>query len=106
MTPEASEAFAGQIKEALRLVIDPELGYNIVDLGLVYDVNVEDGGVVRVSMTTTTRGCPATGYLKDGARDAAWSVPSVEFVDIALTYDPPWTPDMMTDDAKVHLGIV
>jgi len=106
MTPEASEAFAGQIKEALRLVIDPELGYNIVDLGLVYDVNVEDGGVVRVAMTTTTRGCPATGYLKDGARDAAWSVPSVEFVDIALTYDPPWTPDMMTPDAKRHLGIM
>ncbi len=105
MTPEASEAFAGQIKEALRLVIDPELGYNIVDLGLVYDVSVEDGGVVRVAMTTTTGGCPATGYLKDGARDAAWSVPSVEFVDIALTYDPPWTPDMMTPDAKHHLGI-
>jgi metal-sulfur cluster biosynthetic enzyme len=106
MAPEAHDAFAGQIREALRLVIDPELGYNIVDLGLIYEVNVEDGGVVHVTMTTTTRGCPATGYLKDGARDAAWSVPSVEFVDIALTYDPPWTPDMMTDDAKAHLGIV
>lgn len=105
MTSEANEAFAERIKEALRLVIDPELGYNIVDLGLVYDVNVEDGGVVHVAMTTTTRGCPATGYLKDGARDAAWSVPSVEFVDIALTYDPPWTPDMMTPDAKHYLGI-
>lgn len=106
MTPEASETFADQVREALRLVIDPELGYNIVDLGLIYEVNVEDGGVVRVAMTTTTRGCPATGYLKDGARDAAWSVPSVEFVDIALTYDPPWTPDMMTPDAKRHLGIM
>lgn len=106
MTPETNEAFAERIKEALRLVIDPELGYNIVDLGLVYEVNVEDGGVVRVAMTTTTRGCPATGYLKDGARDAAWSVPSVEFVDIELTYDPPWTPDMMTPDAKHHLGII
>lgn len=106
MTPEASETFADQVREALRLVIDPELGYNIVDLGLIYEVNVDDGGVVRVAMTTTTRGCPATGYLKDGARDAAWSVPSVEFVDIALTYDPPWTPDMMTPDAKQHLGIM
>ncbi len=105
MTPEVAEAFAGQIREALRLVIDPELGYNIVDLGLVYDVAVEDGGVAKISMTTTTRGCPATGYLKDGARDAAWSVPTVEFVDVALTYDPPWTPDMMTPDAKQHLGI-
>ena len=105
MTPEASEAFAGQIKEALRLVIDPELGYNIVDLGLVYAVAVEDGGVARITMTTTTRGCPATDYLKNGARDATWSVPTVEFVDVALTYDPPWTPDMMTPEAKQHLGI-
>lgn len=106
MNPEASQTFVDRIREALRLVIDPELGYNIVDLGLIYEVNVEDGGVVRIAMTTTTRGCPATGYLKDGARDAAWRVPSVEFVDIALTYDPPWTPDMMTPDAKQHLGIM
>ncbi|MEH6950997.1 metal-sulfur cluster assembly factor [Nitrobacter sp. NHB1] len=105
MTPEASEALAGEVKEALRLVIDPELGYNIVDLGLIYDVAVEDGGVVRVAMTTTTRGCPATDYLTNGARDAASSVPSVGAVDVALTYNPPWTPDMMTPDAKSHLGI-
>jgi metal-sulfur cluster biosynthetic enzyme len=105
MTPEATEAFAGQIKDALRLVIDPELGYNIVDLGLVYDVTVEDGGVAKITMTTTTRGCPATGYLKDGARDAAWNVPTVELVDVELTYDPPWSPQMMTPEAKHHLGI-
>ena len=60
-----------KVKEALRLVIDPELGYNIVDLGLVYAVLVNDGGVVNIVMTTTTRGCPATNYMKEGARDAA-----------------------------------
>ena len=105
MTDEEATEFSGRIREALRMVIDPELGYNIVDLGLVYDVAVEDGGVVRIAMTTTTRGCPATDYLKSGSRDAAWSVPAVEFVDVALTYGPPWTPDMMTPDAKQHLGI-
>ncbi len=105
MTAEQADKFAEEIRDALRSVIDPELGYNIVDLGLVYDVAVEDGGVVRISMTTTTRGCPATDYLKTGSRDAAWSVPTVEFVDVALTYDPPWTPDMMTDEAKQYLGI-
>ncbi|WP_244480699.1 metal-sulfur cluster assembly factor [Mesorhizobium sp. Root157] len=93
------------VKEALRLVIDPELGYNIVDLGLVYDVAIEDGGVANITMTTTTRGCPATNYLKDGARDAAWSVVGVEFVDVKLTYEPPWTPEMMSVEAKRHLGI-
>ncbi|MGT2466276.1 metal-sulfur cluster assembly factor [Mesorhizobium atlanticum] len=69
-------------------VIDPELGYNIVDLGLVYAVLVNDGGVVNIVMSTTTRGCPATNYLTEGARDAAWSVPGVEFVDVTLTYEP------------------
>lgn len=106
MTDEETEQFAGKIREALRTVIDPELGYNIVDLGLVYAIAVEHGGVACIEMTTTTRGCPATDYLRSGARDAAWSVPGVEFVDVALTYDPPWTPDMMTDAAKVHLAII
>ena len=105
MTTKAAEDLVERIKDALRLVIDPELGYNIVDLGLIYRVAVEDGGVARITMTTTTRGCPATGYLKDGARDATWAVPSVEFVDVELTYEPPWTPEMMSTEAREHLGI-
>ncbi len=103
-TPEL-DSIAEKITDALRLVIDPELGYNIVDLGLVYKVDVMEGGIVDITMTTTTRGCPATGYLKDGARDGAWSVAGVEFVDVNLSYDPPWVPEMMTDAAKIHLGI-
>jgi metal-sulfur cluster biosynthetic enzyme len=94
-----------QVREALRLVIDPELGYNIVDLGLVYDVAIEDGGVANITMTTTTRGCPATGYMKDGAREAAFAVPGIAFVDVRLAYEPPWTPQMMSAAAKQHLGI-
>ncbi|HVX73286.1 MAG: metal-sulfur cluster assembly factor [Devosia sp.] len=98
------DALAERVTQALRVVIDPELGYNIVDLGLVYSVKVAEGGVVDIVMTTTTRGCPATGFLKEGARDGAWAVPGVEFVDVTLTYDPHWTPEMMTDAAKQHLG--
>ncbi len=94
-----------QIKDALRLVIDPELGHNIVDLGLIYAVAVEEGGAVNVVMTTTTQGCPATSYLQDGARDAALSVPGVSSVDVMLTYDPPWGPHMMSAEAKRHLGV-
>jgi metal-sulfur cluster biosynthetic enzyme len=104
--PAGAEAeAAGRIKDALRQVIDPELGYNIVDLGLVYDVATEAGGMVRVIMTTTTPGCPATNYLKAGAGEAASAVPGVEFVDVRLTYEPRWSPEMMSPDAKAHFGI-
>ena len=106
MEPVTNISFDEQIMQALRLVIDPELGCNIVDLGLIYAVVVEEGGVITLTMTTTTKGCPATSYLKDGARDAAWSVPGVEFVDVGLTYEPPWTPAMMNEAAKAHLGII
>lgn len=105
MTVEANDALTDQVREALRLVIDPELGYNIVDLGLIYFVGIQDGGATSIVMTTTTKGCPATNYLKEGARDSAWSVPGIEFVEVALTYEPPWTPEMMTEGARQHLGI-
>lgn len=99
---EAVEA----IWEALRRVLDPELGYNIVDLGLVYDVAIQDSGVVLITMTTTTPGCPATNYLRQGACDAVSGQPGIASVNVALTYDPRWTPEMMRPDAKAHFGIV
>jgi metal-sulfur cluster biosynthetic enzyme len=94
-----------RIRAALRQVIDPELGYNIVDLGLVYDVKVGEDGAVAVTMTTTTPGCPATNYLQTGAGEAARGVEGVEAVDVELTYEPRWTPEMMTAEAKAHFGI-
>ena len=93
------------LREALRQVIDPELGYNIVDLGLVYDIATDEGGVVRITMTTTTPGCPATNYLRQGAGESASGVPGVEFVEVKLTYEPRWTPEMMSPEAKAHFGI-
>ena len=98
-----SSDLADRIRKALRQVIDPELGHNIVDLGLVYDVTVEEGGVVRVTMTTTTPGCPATRYLKNGVGESASNVPGVEFVDVKLTYEPRWAPEMMSPEAKAYL---
>jgi metal-sulfur cluster biosynthetic enzyme len=105
MNGPADTLSAERIKDALRLVVDPELGYNIVDLGLVYDVSVEGGSRVKIVMTTTTRGCPATDYLTDGVNRAAAAVPGIDQVDVALTYDPPWQPQMMSPAAKRHLGI-
>lgn len=93
-----------RIRDALRNVIDPELGYNVVDLGFIYDIAVEEEGVVHITMTTTSPGCPATGYLKEGVANSAWSVPDVEFVDVRITFEPAWKPDMMTLQARVDLG--
>ncbi len=103
--PAADGDRSDDIREALRQVIDPELGCNIVDLGLVYEVTVADGGAATVTMTTTTPGCPATTYLKSGAAEAASAVEGVEFVEVRLTHEPRWTPEMMTPEARAQLGI-
>ena len=94
-----------EVRTSLRQVIDPELGYNIVDLGLIYDVSVDADGAALVSMTTTTPGCPATSYLMEGARECTSAVTGVETVEVELTYEPRWSPEMMSDDAKAHFGI-
>ena len=104
MSGTAGGASMEVIRDALRLVIDPELGYNIVDLGLIYDVEI-DKGAVQVTMTTTTRGCPATDYLRSGACRALDATPGVASSAVELTYDPPWTPERMSPKAKEHLGI-
>jgi len=92
------------IREALRQVLDPEIGVNIVDLGLVYRIEV-DGRRVRVVMTMTSPACPLADYLKDLVTSAIRErVPDVEDVDIAVEWEPPWDPDMMSDEARRQLG--
>ena len=91
------------IRDALRQVIDPELGINIVDLGLVYAIEI-DGARVRVVMTMTSPACPLGDYLKDLVDSTVkWRVREVEDVEIALVWEPPWNPDMMSDEAKQQL---
>ena len=91
------------VVEALHGVEDPELGMDIVELGLMYDVEV-DGGSVTVTYSLTSMGCPAGAMIAEGIVDAARSVPGVSEVAAELTFDPPWTPDRMSDDAKFILG--
>ena len=92
------------VVEALRQVEDPELGMDIVELGLLYDVEVE-GPKVKVSHTLTSMGCPAGPMIQEDINRVARELPGVEDVDIELTWDPPWTPERMSDDAKFILGI-
>jgi metal-sulfur cluster biosynthetic enzyme len=84
-----------EIRHALRGVIDPEIGLNVVDVGLIYDIRVGEDGVAVIDMTTTTRGCPATQYLLDAVRERALDTGVAAMVDVRLTYDPPWQPEMM-----------
>ena len=89
--------------EALRQVEDPELGMDIVDLGLLYDVDI-DGSKVRVIHSLTSMGCPAGPMIQEDIHRAASELPGVEDVEVELTWDPPWTPDKMSEDAKFILG--
>lgn len=92
------------IREALRRVVDPEIGVNIVDLGLVYRIEVE-GARARIAMTMTSPACPLTDYLKELVREAIREqCPEVVEVDIGIEWDPPWNPDMMSDEARRLLG--
>ena len=87
----------------MRQVEDPELGMDIVDLGLLYDVEIE-GPKVKVIHTLTSMGCPVGPMIQEDIDRVAREVPGVEDVDVELTFDPPWTPDKMSDDAKFILG--
>ena len=84
-----------RIREALAVVIDPELGRNVVEMGLIYGIEWIGEAKVAVSMTTTTRGCPAAAFLVEAVRECAAQVEGVDGVVVTLTYEPPWTPDMM-----------
>jgi metal-sulfur cluster biosynthetic enzyme len=99
-----TELDSERIWDALRTVLDPEVGMNIVELGLVYEVQV-DGNFVHVRMTLTSAGCPMGAAMVDDARQALLRVlPSSAGTDVELVWDPPWTPSMMTLEARQALG--
>ena len=92
-----------EVMEVLRQVEDPELGMDIVELGLLYDVEVA-GPRVHVIYTLTSMGCPVGPMIEQNVEEVVRSLPGVEDVQTELTWDPPWTPDKMSDDAKFILG--
>ncbi|MFA6271624.1 MAG: metal-sulfur cluster assembly factor [Patescibacteria group bacterium] len=91
-------------EEALREVMDPELGINIVDLGLVYQLTVRNNSVT-LKMTLTFPGCPLAGPITRQAQDVLEKLPNVDKVKVFLVWDPPWTPDMVKENAKAELGL-
>lgn len=92
-----------KIWEALREVIDPELGVSIVELGLIYDVRYEEG-VAEVEMTLTSPGCPLAPIIDRKIKEALKGVQEVKDLTVELVWDPPWTKDMMSDELKAEYG--
>ena len=92
------------ILDKLREVIDPELGCNLVDLGLIYRTAI-DGGHIDVQMTLTTPGCPMHESLAFGVQTALLGLDGVDDVKVEVVWDPPWNPDMMTPAGRAHLGM-
>lgn len=89
-----------QVREALKKVKDPELGFDIVNLGLVYDIQI-DGGKVHVDMTLTSPACPAGGIMSEEARLAAEQIEGVDEAEVRIVWEPRWTEDKMSDELKL-----
>ena len=103
---EAAAAIRERVIEQLRTVFDPEIPVNIYELGLIYEVTVDDAGLVSIRMTLTSPMCPAAEQLPPEVESKARGVAGVADVKLDLVWDPPWNPSMMSEAAKLDLGMV
>jgi metal-sulfur cluster biosynthetic enzyme len=92
------------VTDALRDVIDPELGLDFVELGLIYDIEIDDTGAVRITFTLTSPGCPIGPQVSEQIEEFVGELEGVSEVQPAMTFSPPWTPERMSEDAKFALG--
>ena len=102
---EETERMSGEIVAALKTVFDPEIPADIYELGLIYRVDIEDDRSVKVDMTLTTPNCPSAAELPEMVENAVASVPGVGVVNVNLVWDPAWTPDRMSDEARLVLNM-
>jgi FeS assembly SUF system protein len=105
LPPEELEAFGHELVAALKTVHDPEIPVDIYELGLIYKVDVADNKDVTIDMTLTAPGCPVAGEMPNMVRDAILTVPGVGEVTVNMTFDPPWTPERMSEEAKLELNM-
>lgn len=104
-TAEEVEKIKNRILEALEMVIDPELGIDIVNLGLIYEIRFEQDGSTEIDMTLTTIGCPLADLLTDQIHDAMKEVPEVTKTEVKLVWSPAWSVEKMSRYARIALGI-
>ncbi|HWE06867.1 MAG TPA: SUF system Fe-S cluster assembly protein [Rhizomicrobium sp.] len=105
LPPEELEAFTAKLVTALKTVYDPEIPVDIYELGLIYKVDVADNKDVAVEMTLTAPGCPVAGEMPGMVKDALVGVEGIGDVTVNMTFDPPWTPEKMSDEAKLELNM-
>ena len=103
--PEELERLTTDIIAALKTVYDPEIPADIYELGLIYKVDIEDDRTVKIEMTLTAPGCPVAGEMPVWVHDAVAAVEGVMDVDVDLVFDPPWTPDRMSEEAQIAVGL-
>jgi FeS assembly SUF system protein len=102
--PEELDRISGDIVSALKTVYDPEIPADIYELGLIYKVDIDDDRHVTVEMTLTAPGCPVAGEMPHWVEDAIGTVAGISGVKANIVFDPPWTPDRMSEEAKVAIG--
>jgi FeS assembly SUF system protein len=105
LSPDETERLSAEIVAALKTVFDPEIPADIYELGLIYKVDISDERAVDVTMTLTTPNCPAAGELPTQVENAIASVPGVGVVNVNLVWDPAWSPDRMSDEARLVLNM-
>ncbi|MDE6556218.1 MAG: iron-sulfur cluster assembly protein [Duncaniella sp.] len=106
MTPEEKQNIEEKIVAVLKTVYDPEIPVDIYNLGLIYAIDLDDDGSLKIDMTLTAPTCPAADFLVEDARIKLESIEGVKSVDIRLVFEPEWNKDMMTEEAKLDLGFL
>jgi FeS assembly SUF system protein len=105
LPPEELESFGKELIAAIKTVYDPEIPVDIFELGLIYKVDVADNKDVTIDMTLTAPGCPVAGEMPGMVKDALAVVPGIGEVAVNMVFDPPWTPDRMSEEAKLELNM-
>ncbi|MBD5251823.1 MAG: DUF59 domain-containing protein [Bacteroides sp.] len=106
MSPEEKLAIEEKIVKMLKTVFDPEIPVDIYNLGLIYAIDLDDDGNLHIDMTLTAPNCPAADFIVDDARIKLESIEGVKSVDIRIVFEPEWTKDMMSEEAKLDLGFL
>ncbi|WP_439183962.1 iron-sulfur cluster assembly protein [Carboxylicivirga taeanensis] len=96
----------GEIIKVIKTIFDPEIPVNIYDLGLIYEIDVNEEGKARVVMTLTSPNCPVAESLPEEVHEKVAAIDGISSVDLNLTFDPPWTKDMLSEEALLELGLL